>query len=197
VKKIAVTLIVFTLICGSLGVSKVEAEKVGRITKKLEEMREASLKEVKLSNYQPGSIRKFDRKKSHTADDLTLDVWKAEAGWLTLWKASKKSHEVSYHALRIDTFMFSTEEKARKTIIDEMEFYGQIKVETIQGFPVMEVTWKNEENGEADAFIGYHQGKNIIFIQVFKTVINGTISPNASLREAKRAFRAIAAKGRQ
>ena len=193
--KIAVLLTVLLLIFGTSVISE-ESVDNNKIAKKLEEMREASLKEMKLSNYPPGSIRKFDRKKSHTADDLTLDVWKAEAGWLTLLKASKKSHEVSYHALRIDTFMFSTEEKARKTIIDEMEFYGQIKVETIQGFPVMEVTWKNEENGEADAFIGYHQGKKIIFIQVFKTVINGTISPNALLREAKRAFRAIVVKGR-
>jgi len=197
VKKIAVTLIVFTLICGSLGVSKVEAEKVGRITKKLEELREASLKEMNLSDYPPKNIDGFDKKESHQPSNTTLSVWGADAGWLTFWEASNSGYEVNYHDLMIDVYKFDTKNKASNAIINEMRSYGEISIESLNGLPVMMVTWEHEDSNSVDTFIGYYQENIVILIQASKDVMDGSVSPDQLLQKVKRAFRAIAAKGRQ
>jgi len=195
--KIAVLLTVLLLIFGT---SVISEESVGnnKIAKKLEEMREASLKEMKLSNYPPESIKGFNKKESHTPADHTLDVWEAEAGWLTFWEASNSGYEVNYHDLMVDVYKFSTEEKARRAIINEMETVsGEISFASLHGLPYMVVTWWHEGTKSVDVFIGYHQEKMIILIQVSKDVMDDKVPPDQLLQEAKRAFRAIVAKGRQ
>lgn len=164
------------------------------IGEKVEAKRKSSLPERSLKSYIPNRMEGFTDKESYRPDETTLEVWGAESGWLLSWEVSGLPLDVTYHDLLIDMYKFSAKDKAKKAIIEEMKSYGEVSVETIKGLPIMVVTWKQEyENGEsADAFIGYHQDQLIIFIQVSKQVMDGSVSSDQLVEEAKGIFRTIA-----
>lgn len=199
-KKVAVTLAIFLLIFGSLTISVGQIAKGSNIKEKVEEERTASLQEMDLSDYIPKNIEGFDEEDSWSADDDALGVWDAESGRLSWWGASDTSDDVNYHNLRIDLYKFDTNEEASEAIIDGMKKYGEVSVETLEGFPLMIATGEHEyEDGNgASVYIGYYQDDFIISIRLNKEMTDDTASSDQLdqlLEEGEQAFRAIVEQG--
>jgi len=160
---------------------------------KIEANRESSLAEVELQSYIPSKIEGFENVEENSIDSTTLDIWGAESGRYVFYEPPSIPYEVTYHDIMIDFYKFKNSEKAREAIVNEMKLTGEVSVEIVDGFPVMVVEREHEyENSNAaDALLGFYQGGLIILVEASKEVLDGTVSSDQMLQEAKQAFLAI------
>lgn len=194
-KKIALCLVILLLIFGSLTATVGQIANGSTIKEQVKEKRTASLPEMSLKSYVPEKIKGFTKTESSRPDDTTLKVWGADSGWLESWEEPNLPYDVTFHDLLIDVYKFDTKAKAkaRTAIIEEIKSYGEVSVETLRGLPLMVTTWKHDyKNSEsADAFIGYYQDNLVIFVEVSKQVMDGSVASAQLLKEGKQVFRAI------
>ena len=162
------------------------------IEKQLQAKRSSSIPEKEaLSDYIPENLKGFSKVESRSAQDIDLEVWGAESGWLSFWEQAEIPFEVNFHDITIDLYRFKSKEEARDSIIQEMKITGEVDVETEEGLPIMLVAEEYDfdtANG-ADAYLGFHQDNLVILIHSMKEVTEGTVSSDLLLEEAKRAFK--------
>ncbi len=168
------------------------SKKASNIEKIIEAKRTYSLQEMNLENYIPDRIEGFTNKESFQMDEAMLEsVGGAESGWTADWEASVIPDNVFYHDLALTILKFSTKDKAKNGIINVMSRFENVKVDTIEGLPVMVISTREDES-EATAMIGYYQERLVIHLGVDKEFLDdGTVNVNQLLEEAKGAFRDI------
>lgn len=167
------------------------SKKASNIEKIIEAKRTYSLPEMDLENYIPDRIQGFTNKESFQMDEAMLESTGAESGLMMDWEASVIPDNVFYHDLLLTILKFSTKDKAKNTIINFMNRFENVNVDTIEGLPVM-VSTREDESDESEATIGYYQERLVIYLTVIKEFMDdGTVNVNQLLEEAKGAFRDI------
>jgi hypothetical protein len=166
------------------------SKKASNIEKIIEAKRTYSLQEMDLENYIPDRIEGFTNKESLQMDEAMLESVGAKSGLMLDWEASVIPDNVFYHDLMLTILKFSVKDKAKNGIINAMNRFENVNVDTIEGLPVMVST--REDESEATTTIGYYQERLAIYLTVTKEFMdNSTVNVNQLLEEAKGAFRDI------